>query len=287
VSATQADQTAGAKIVVVAGRVKTADRVGHHDYRAGAALLAALLRQTPNVIVDTVPDGWPADERVLDAARAIVFYTGGLKKHAFLDAVPRVDRLQALIDRGVGMVTIHQAVRYPLDFAPQAMTWIGGVHLPGKGRGHWETHHARFPAHAVTRGVRPWTITDGWLNEIEFVDGLRGVTPLLWSSRRHGGSSEGGTADVVSWAYDRPDGGRSFCYTGLDAHSAWSIPGVRQLIVNGILWSAGVSVPADGAPCAADDAVVNGYLTPRSSVGRWSLRRLGRPLRRLIGRTQR
>lgn len=270
------------RIVVIAGTVKDTDTVGHHDYRAGCLLTAFLLEQTADVRVTTVDDGWPPDEAVFDTARSLVFYTGGLDKHAFLQSAQRIARLQRAIDRGVGIVMIHQAVRYPHALAARATSWIGGVHLPGRSRrGHWSTHHASFPPHPVTSGVQPWRICDGWLNHIQFVDGMRGVTPLLWSSRAHGGAETGGAADVVSWTYDRPDGGRSFCFTGLDAHSAWSVPGVRQLVVNGILWSAGVSVPAHGAPCAADDATVQRYVTPRSGRPRRPFRTLWRRLRRL------
>lgn len=275
-------QSKPAEIVLISGTVKTPDKVGHHDYLAGCTLAAFLLEQTSGVSVTAVRDGWPEDDGVFDAARSLVFYTGGVDKHAFLKSAQRIERIQRLIDHGVGIVMIHQAVHYPREFARQATTWIGGVHVPGKsGRGHWRTHHWKFPAHPVTRGVQPWKIKDGWLNEIQFVDGMRGITPLVWSSRKYGGSSEGGAADVVSWTYDRPGGGRSFCFTGLDAHSAWSVPGVRQLIVNGILWSAGLSVPTGGAPCAADETVLKGHLTPRGSRGTWAFRHLLRRLRRL------
>jgi hypothetical protein len=229
-----------------------------------------------------VREGWPSEDAVLDEARAIVFYTGGLAKHAFLTSAHRIGRLQHLVDRGAGIVMIHQAVMYPRDFARQATAWIGGAHVPGKSaRGHWRTHHREFPVHPVTRGVRPWKIRDGWLNGIQFAEGMRGITPLVWSSSKYGGSSEGGAADVVSWTYDRPDGGRSFCFTGLDAHSAWSVPGVRQLVVNGIVWSAGLSVPVDGAPCAADEDLLRRSLTPRAPMRTWASRRLWNRLRRL------
>jgi len=269
-------------IVLVSGTMKTPDKLGHHDYLAGCRVAAPLLEQTSGVRVTVVRDGWPEDDGVLDAAGALVFYTGGVDKHAFLKSAQRIERIQRLVDRGIGLVMIHQAVRYPREFTRQATTWIGGVHVPGEsGRGHWRSHHAEFPAHPVTRGVQPWDITDGWLNEIHFVDGMRGVTPLVWSSRKQGGSSEGGAADVVAWTYDRPGGGRSFCFTGLDAHAAWSVPGVRQLMVNGILWSAGLSVPPEGAPCAADETVLKNCLTPRGSRVTWAFRQLGRRLRRL------
>src|SRR4029077_17495659 len=95
------------------------------------------------------------------------------------------------------------------------------------------------------------------------------------------GSSAGGIADVVGWTYDRPDGGRSFCFTGLDAHSAWAAAGVRQLLVNAALWSAGLTVPETGAPCAVDEAALRGCLTRRGSRRAWAGKLLRRGLRKL------
>jgi hypothetical protein len=267
-------------IVLVAGAVKEADRPGHHDYRAGCALLTDLLGQTPGVAAVTVHDGWPADDAVFAGARAVVSYTAGRDNDALL-AAARLAVVQRAVDASVGLVTIHQAVRYPVELADRAVTWIGGVHVRGESRrGHWPTSHRKFPVHPVTNGVAPWTIVDGWLNGIRFVDGLRGITPLVWASREYGGSDAGGAGSIVAWTYDRPGGGRSFCFTGLDAHSAWSHPGVRQLVVNGILWAAGVTVPPSGAPCAVDAPTLHGYLTPRTSPRLRPFRRLLRRLRR-------
>ncbi|MGH7787327.1 MAG: ThuA domain-containing protein [Candidatus Binatia bacterium] len=257
-----------ATILLLAGRMKMADRVGHHDYAGGCALLAASVAQTAGVRGIVVRDGWPEDAGVFDTVRCVVCYCGGGGKHELFASPERVERIQALIGRGVGLVLLHQAVRVAAERASSLAAWAGGAHVPGtSARGHWRTHHRDLPVHPVTRGVAPWTIRDGWLREIRFVDGLHGVVPLVWSSRAHGGSSRGGAADVVSWAYERPGGGRSFCYTGLDAHSAWSVGPIRQLVVNGVLWSAGVAIPDVGAPCAAGAAELRRHLTPRQPKG--------------------
>jgi hypothetical protein len=277
-----AADSATATVVLLAGTVTVPDRVGHHDYLAGCALLAFLLEQTPGVRALVVRDGWPDDERVLDAARALVFYSGGGRKLAVLGTPQRIECVQRLVDQGVGVVMIHQAVSYPPELASRAASWIGGAHVAGRsGRGHWTTHHREFPEHPVTRGVEAWKIRDGWLNGIQFTEGMNGVTPLVWSGPEHRGSRAGGAADVVSWTYDRPGGGRSFCFTGLDGHSAWSAPGVRRLLVNGTLWCAGLPVPATGGPCAVDQAALQGYLTPRGSRSAWIGKVLRRGLRRL------
>lgn len=256
-----------AHVLLLPGSVRSPDRIGHHDYLAGCALLAALLRQTVGVSASVVPEGWPADEGALETAQSLVFYTGGGHKQALFRSPQRIDQMQRRVERGVGLVVLHQAIRYPVGLEHLADRWLGGAYVPGKSvRGHWRTHHRVFPAHPVTLGVEAWKIRDGWHRKIQFGRGMQGVTPLLWSSRWHRGSDRGGAADVVAWTYDRPDGGRSFCFTGVDAHSAWSHSGVRQLIVNAILWSSQATIPPVGAPCAVDATRLDEFLTPRGSV---------------------
>jgi len=273
-----------AQIVLVAGKMAIPDRLGHHDYVGGCGLLASLVEETEGVTAAVVREGWPDDERVFDSARAVVFYGGGGREHAFVGTPARLRRMQELADEGVGLVMIHQAVRFPPELAERAISWIGGVHISGKAnRGHWPTQHRDFPPHPVTRGVQAWETTDGWMNGIRFTASMAGITPIVWSGKEHGGSSAGGAQDIVAWVYERPGGGRAFCFTGLDAHSAWSIPGLRQLLVNGVLWAAGREIPITGAPCGVDDFALRAYLTPRGSTRALALKTIRRALRRIVG----
>ena len=255
-----------ARIVLIAGPVRPHARSGHHDYAAGCRLLATLLSRLEGVQPEVVTDGWPSDNALLEHAAALVFYDKGGGKQGFLATAERIACLEQAAAAGTGIVMIHQTVGFPREHVELGKRLLGGVYATGMSqRGHWKTEHTSFPRHPVTRGVQPWKILDGWLSGIVFNDGMPGVTPLLWSGRRHGGSAEGGNSDIVSWAYERPDGGRSFVFTGLDAHSAWCHAGLRRLIVGGILWSAGLEVPEAGAPVDADAVLLNSYLTPRSS----------------------
>lgn len=253
------------KIVLVAGETALVDVVGHHDYLAGCACLNVLLQQTKGVETTQVSEGWPTEESVFNDAHSIVFYTDGGGKQAFLEKPSRIAKLQSLIDAKVGIVMIHQAVDFPDSAVEQAKTWLGGAYQKNKsGRGHWDSNHVDFPKHPISRGVTPWKINDGWLNAIQFVDGMKGVTPLVWSGKEYAGSRAGLDADIVAWAYERPNGGRSFSFTGLDAHSAWSLPGMRQLMVNGVLWTAGIEIPEEGATNEVDQAKLAAMLTPRT-----------------------
>lgn len=253
------------KIVLIAGETALVDVVGHHDYLAGCACLDALLRLTNNIEPIQVKSGWPDDEDVFINAKAVVFYTDGGGLQAFLNSPQRIAKLQSLADQSVGIVMIHQAVDFPEANAELAKGWLGGVYVKGSSaRGHWDSNHVDFPNHPITRGVTPWKINDGWLNAIQFVDGMKGITPLVWSGKKYAGTRAGLDGDIVAWAFERPKGGRSFAFTGLDAHSAWSLPGMRQLVLNGVLWSAGYEIPTDGADGSIDEARLESLLTPRS-----------------------
>ncbi len=55
-----------------------------------------------------------------------------------------------------------------------------------------------------------------------------------------------GRDEVIAWAHERADGGRAFGFTGCDLHKNWEVEAQRRLVVNGILWSAKLAVPAEG-----------------------------------------
>jgi hypothetical protein len=261
-----ADKPALVKIVLVAGETAKVDVPGHHDYLAGCQCLEQLLKQTPGVETVQVTNGWPSDEAVLSGSNSLVFYTDGGGKQAFLSNAERIAKVQGLIDAGCGLVLIHQAVDVPDEHATQVLSWLGGAYLKNKSqRGHWDSQHVEFPSHPVTRGVTPWKINDGWLNAIQFVDQKQGITPLVWSSKEYEEGRAGIDSHIVAWTYDRPAGGRSFAFTGLDAHSAWERPGLRQLMVNGVLWSAGAEIPEAGAPSQIEKAALDSMLTPRQA----------------------
>ncbi len=254
---------ADTNIVLVAGEMAAKDKAGHHDYIGGCQALQNLLVQTKGVNAQVVRHGWPEDTSVFENANAIVFYTDGGGKQAFLNSPERIALIQKSVDRGVGIVCIHQAIDFPADHVELGLQWLGAVYGPGSGRGHWDSQHVDFPKHPVTQGVEPWKINDGWLNKLKFVPKQEGIVPLVWSSKQHAGSRAGLDPDIVGWVYERPQGGRSFGFSGLDAHSAWSQPGMRQLVVNGILWTAKIEIPAGGAPDQITDDQLLAFQTPR------------------------
>ena len=61
----------------------------------------------------------------------------------------------------------------------------------------------------------------------------------------------------MAWAYERPDGGRGFGFTGGHFHRNWADENFRRVVVNAILWTAKVDVPEGGAKVEFDPADLN------------------------------
>ena len=241
------------KIVLIAG--SNFFKVGEHEYLAGCAVLADLLKQTPNVAPVLALD-WPKNEETFKGAKAVVFLFDGGPKHALLKE-DRLAQVRKLADAGVGLVHFHQVIDYPKDLGDRARGWTGAAWEQGHSqRAHWIADFQKFPEHAITRGVAPFKIDDGFLTKIRFVPELKGVTPLLKTASPKAAEGVAASNDaIVAWAYERKDGGRAFTFTGMHLHVSFAEEGYRRFLVNGILWAAGVEIPKEGAPVklAADD----------------------------------
>ena len=81
-----------------------------------------------------------------------------------------------------------------------------------------------------------------------YLDGIAG----LWCVNMGYGREE-----IVAWAFERDNKGRSFGFTGAHFHKNWGDENFRRLVVNAILWSAHVDVPKGGAKVDLDPAELN------------------------------
>lgn len=245
-----------AKIVLVAGRQSHGP--GDHEFFAGCAILMKMLQQTSGVAPVMARDGWPKKADTFEGAKAVVFYMDGGGGHPILQKEHR-EVVQKLMDKGVGFVNLHYAVEYPKSQSDHVLQWLGGYYETNYSTNpHWVAEIKSLPKHPITRGVKPFTIRDEWYFNIRFKPELDGVTPILKATppdnvrgteaaREHKGRSE-----ILAWAFDRANGGRSFGFTGGHTHKNWGEENFRRLVVNAILWSAKVEVPKDGAKVEMD-----------------------------------
>jgi len=250
------------RIVFIAGR--QSHGYGAHEHKAGCMLLQKELEASGLPIETTlVTNGWPKDESVLDGADAIVIYADGGGGHP---AVAHLDTLKKLADRGVGIVCLHYGVEVPKGEAGDAfLDAIGGYFEPHWSvNPHWTANYKALPQHPITRGIEPFKIQDEWYYHMRFREGMEGVTPILTdlppaeSLSRPDGPHEGnpavrkaianGEPQHMAWAYERPNGSRGFGFTGAHFHWNWGNDEFRQLVLNAVVWSAGLDVPKEGVP---------------------------------------
>lgn len=248
------------KIVFVAG--KDSHGRGEHEFRAGCNLLAKLLNESrPDINAVVTEDGWPTDLSIFEGADAIVMYSDGGEGHMVM---PHLEEVDKLAKKGVGIVLLHYAVEVPKGKGGDYLSsWVGG---------YFEMYYSvnpiftpeflPFPKHAITSGVKTFNNKDEWYYHMRFVDSKK-LTPILMAhppmstllkepTSTHGNNEfvrkdlEDGKAQTMAWAFERPDGGRGFGFTGAHYHSSWANDDFRKLVVNAIVWSAKLKVPKDG-----------------------------------------
>lgn len=252
-----------AKIVFIAG--SNFFKPGEHEYIGGCALLMDLVRQTPGTFPLLALD-WPKDPKTFENARAVVFFQDGGDKHAMLKG-ERMAQLQKLADAGVGFVMLHQGVDIAKDNGDVMRSWMGAAWEKGHSqRAHWVETFDTFATHPVTRGVKPFKIDDGWLYKLRFTPALKGVTPITHAISGKGKKIDALQYLIVCWAYERPNQGRSFSFTGCHLHVSFAEEGYRRLLTNSILWTAKVDIPEAGAPVALTRAELNAYIENRLPI---------------------
>jgi trehalose utilization protein len=222
-----------------------------------------LNKNMPNVEAVVVTEGWPEDNTVFEGAASVVIYCDGYKRHPIK---PNLDFFDELAKKGVGLVNIHWATEVERgEIGQKFMDWMGGYcDLNWSVNPHWDANFVTLPEHPITRGVEPFEINDEWYYHMRFIDDMKGVTPILSALpgedtlvRPDGPRS--GNPDVraaiankeiqhVAWAYDRPDGGRGFGFTGGHKHSNWADDNFRTIMLNAICWTANIEVPEGGVP---------------------------------------
>ncbi len=247
--------------MLIAG--KPSHGYGAYEHNAGCDLLGDALKSAlPQLDVEVIHNGWPQDEKVLDGASTIVMYCDGGGGHMVLAHKKEVD---ALAKKGVGIVCLHYAVEVPKESGGQEfLDWIGGYfEMNWSVNPTWTAEFEKLPDHPITRGVKPFAISDEWYYHMRFRPDMQGVTPILTTlppastlSRPDGTHS--GNPDVrrdvlekqepqhVAWASENAGGGRGFGFTGGHDHWNWGEPNFRRLVLNAIVWTAQMEVPSGG-----------------------------------------
>lgn len=226
-------------VLLVAG--KPSHGPGEHEFPAGCDVLAKALNDSGlNLKASVHYESWPQDEH-LAKVDAVVVYCDGNRDHLLLG---REDKLLELSNRGVGIVFVH----YALDGMPglldeTLLNVVGGYYQSGTSQNPiWTMKDSVVLKHPVTQGVTPFELKEEWYYNLKFGD----VNPLLQAV-----PPEEEQAHILAWTYGR----NAFGFTGGHFHSSWGNPEFRKLVLNAIVWSAGLEVPEEGVE-SVDPVVV-------------------------------
>lgn len=211
---------------------------GTHMYQHEGNLLAKSLEQTSGVEA-IVSEGWPKDPEILKGVNSLVFYSKSAFELMMADSITRTEAM-GLFNRNVGLTCIHMSTLATEDEmidllgARWYFKWLpSGLNL--------DVRYTRLikidQNHPISRGWKEFEMRDEIYMSTIFHPKAK---PLIKVNAREG-------EEIVAWTFERTKGGRSFGTTLGHFHENFRSEEFRRFLVNGILWSAGVKIPSNGA----------------------------------------
>jgi hypothetical protein len=214
-----------------------------HEYKPGLTVLKTLLSRTPGVQVELVMADEPwrdGPERLAKADGAVVFLSQGA---AWLHQDPkRSEAFKALAKRGGGLSVIHWGMgTKDQENVAGFVDLFGGCHGGPNRKYQVVSTDLTLPSadHPAVSGLKPFKAKDEYYYTLWLAKDRGTFSPLVQATID-------GKAETVSWAWQRPDGGRSFGFSGLHFHENWSMPEYRRLVTQGVLWTLGLEIPKEG-----------------------------------------
>ena len=229
-----------------------------HEFMPGAKVLAELLKPYKNIqtTIASADEPWPDGPGAIDNADGIVMLvTQGAQ---WMQTDPkRHAALKRLADRGGAIAALHWSVG-----AKDAQYIQGQLDLLGATRGGPQRKYLVLPtelkrvtpSHPILSGIGDIPAYD----EIYYsLDRRPDIQPLFTAKIE-------GKDEMAAWSWERPGGGRSFGFVGLHFHSNWQLPAYRRFVVQGVLWSLQLPIPARGATVEIDPKFLelDGVLPP-------------------------
>jgi type 1 glutamine amidotransferase/azurin len=247
------------KFVLIAGPLDS-HPPATHEYEKSVRLLKHCLDTSPNlpeVTVEAVFNGWPADKSTLEDADSIVFVSAGSDRLESDHPLFVGDRLQVIdrqMKRGCGLAMIHWSTFAPLRVNAKILDWTGGFFDYESGtsankwfsaittRDDWKVSQGT-PGHPISNGVsEPFALKEEFYYKIRFRDDDSRLKPL-WQVNIDGLTP---LQRTTAWCVERADGGRGFGTTAGHFYANWRVPQFRKTILNAIAWTAKLDVPKDG-----------------------------------------
>lgn len=244
------------KIVFIAGDRSHAS--GEHEFRAGCLLLAEALNEESGLEVEALVLGtdWAKDKSKVEDADALVIYADA--SSGIADQWDYIDELMA---KGTGLMLMHYAVHPSKEMADKYQRrWVGATMEDNYSvNPHWVAELKPMKDHPIARGVsETFESFDEFYYNMRFQEDRDEVMDLITAvptrerMRRyinmwdwHG--VEGlGKDQALMWGVKRDDGGRGVGFTGGHYHKNWALDDFRTVVLNAIVWTAGMDVPEGG-----------------------------------------
>ncbi len=238
-------QAAPKKTVLLVGSGPDGHPPRTHEYRAGLKVLHKCLQGVPNLEVQVVEaiEPWREGPELMQRVDGVVLFLSEGARWMQHDP-KRLQALQKLAAQKGGLVVLHWGMgTKDAKYIDAAVKLLGGCHGgPDRKYAVVETSLSLAnPTHPITNGIQPFKIKDEFYYRLKFASPPARVTPLVQATIE-------GKEETVAWAWRRPDGGRSFGFSGLHFHENWGREEYRRLVAQGVLWTLDLPIPAKGLP---------------------------------------
>jgi len=222
-----------------------------HEYNAAAHLMAKLLSRTERLQTIAVSaDGeWKEGPELLDGVDAVVVFVSQ-GAHWIQEDAARLAAFQKLARRGGGLICLHWGMgTQDAKNIKAFVDLFGGCHGGPDRRYKVVDVRTKLVAdsHPILRGIEPLDVHEEFYFKLKTPKSTDGFVPLIKVAIED-------EDHTVSWAWERPDGGRSFGFTGLHFHDNWKHDAYRRLMTQAVHW------------VLKRDPAQDGDLVPLSSV---------------------
>ena len=254
-----------AHVLIVVGPSK--HPAGSHEVAAGGRLMKHCMEtmaNVPGVKADVVYE-WPT-QALRDAASTVVFIGDTFPVGRLPNPQQNLADLGVMMQRGCGIVCVHYATGLlGEDVTPEGdhplLGWLGGC-FANRSCPHHESFARIFKAATIIPAAAQHPIARGWheftLHDEPYINNYFGkgenklaanVTALATSLL----PPENPKRETVAWCVERSDGGRGFGIVMPHFYKNWSNEDLRRFILNGIVWTAKLEVPAGGVQTTLPD----------------------------------
>lgn len=232
------------KKLLLLGQKPDGHKPSTHEYMPGVQLMAKLLADVPGLEVQVVQadDPWTNGPELLGKADGVfTFVSEGARW--IHDDPRRRDAFAKLAQRGGGFVTLHWAMgTRDAKNIEGYLKMFGGCH-GGPDRKYTVVEKAHVTIadkkHPVTTAIDDFAIREEFYYRLKFIKGKQKIHPILQTKIE-------GNVETVAWSWERPNGGRSFGFSGGHFHQNWQREEYRRMMAQAALWTLKLPVPEKG-----------------------------------------